>query len=116
MTHYPIIALSGFSDGAASLGILGIFTFIFILLAFAPIGALLSGGWLAVGGLIWIGVDSLIVWRLWSSVTSWGHRRTWYIGWTWAIGSAVGLSAYLGLNLIVALAFDNLRYAMFPTP
>ena len=116
MNHYPITAFSGFSDGGASWSIFDIFTFVSILLAFAPIGALFGGGWLAVGGLIWISVDSLIVWRLWSSVSSWGHKRKWHIGWTWSIGAAVGLSAYLGLNLIVALACGALRYAMLATP
>jgi hypothetical protein len=64
MNHDAIIAFSGFSDGGTNGGIFGIVTLLFILLAFAPIGAILSGGWSLIGGLIWLIIDSVIVWRL----------------------------------------------------
>ncbi len=116
MNHDAIIAFSGFSDGGTNGGIFGIVTLLFIFLAFAPIGAILSGGWSLIGGLIWLIIDSVIVWRLWTSVTSLGHRRRWYLGWTRAIASTLVLLAYLGLNLMIASAVDNLRYAALPTP
>ena len=106
MNLYPIVALSGHSDGGPGPSISA---FLFALVAFAPVGALLNGGWSAIGGLIWLSNDGLAVWRLWSSVTVWGNRRGWHRWWIWLVASATGLAAYLALNLVIALAVHYLR-------
>ena len=110
MTSSIIFALSGLSDGGERTAVT---TFLVVLLAFAPFGVLLSGGWSVIGGLIWLTIDGVIIRRLWSSVVSWGQRRRWPIEGSRAMALVVGLSAYLILNLIVAVASGHLHYSLF---
>lgn len=110
MTSSIIFALSGLSDGGERTGVT---TFLVVLLAFAPFGVLLSGGWSVIGGLIWLTIDGVIIRRLWSSVVSWGQRRRWPIEGSRAMALVVGLSTYFILNLIVAVASGHLRYSLF---
>jgi hypothetical protein len=113
MSQFAIFALSGLSENGEPVSIS---VFLLVLLAFAPIGLLLSGGWSVVGGLTWLSIDVLMAWRIWSSVTAWGNRRGWFTGWTWATASALVLFAFLGLNLIVAAALALMRDPFLTSP